>query len=258
MLIHEARDIFAKQGMCKLKDCLKHSRTLAFNRKCEQAKRELEKFFSKVKNPVVSCGGGKDSTATAILARKVMPEAAILCADPPNPLHDREAHIRNLQAWMGGNFVRISYDWNVKAVLSGEIKYPEGLKMRVMLKYHRDNLVDGVVLGLRQSESRSRKLVFRSKGHVYQTQKGWRCIPVATFTAEEVLCVALLYDAPINQVYTRQRADMPFEYIRDGTWWPHGIVDISQWMREYYPEHYEDHKKATFVYDASKSLVCSI
>lgn len=258
MLIYEVKETFSRQGVSRLKDCLKHSRTLAFRRKCEHAKSALDVFFSKVKNPVVSCGGGKDSTATAILARQVLPNVTILCADPPNPLSDRNMHVDNLQAWLSGNFIRIPYDWDVNEVLSGNSKYPEGLKMRVLTKYHRDNRIDGVVLGIRTSESKSRRLVYKSKGQVYKTENGWRCLPVATFSAEEVLCVAMLQDAPINPVYTRQRADISFEIIRDGTWWPHGIVDISQWIREYYPEHYENHIKAIRIYDASKSRVCMI
>lgn len=256
--MYETREAMQKLGALRLSECIKLSKTIAFADKCERARKTLESFISKVSNPIISCGGGKDSTATAILARQVCPHIPVVCANPPNPLSDRTTHLNNLKNWLGGEFVEIDYNWDVGAVLAGEKKYPQGLKMRVLSNYHRENKIDGVIMGLRQSESKSRRIIFRGKGTIYQTQKGWRCIPVAEFTAEEVLCVALKHDAPINPVYTRQSGNFPFELIRDGTWWPHGYTDMSQWIKEYYPEHYEDHMRAKCVYDGRKSYVCQI
>lgn len=229
--------------------------TLAFRRKYDAALCHVEDFLAMCKRPVISCGGGKDSTATAILARQVDPSIPVVCGDPPNPLSDREQHVQHLAAWLGGTFIRVPYAWDVKAVLAGQKRYPENLKIRVLSAWHRAHAVDGVILGLRQSESRSRRIIYQAKGAVYHMQAGWRALPVAKMTAEEVLCVALLHDAPINPIYTRQKGDLCFEHIRDGTWWPHGSVDISSWMLEYYPEHYTEHITALAVYDKKKERV---
>lgn len=75
----------SEAGLKSLADCVKYARTLTFQRKMAKALDRLESFFSVVKNPVVSCGGGKDSTAIAILARKVKPGVPIMCADPRTP-----------------------------------------------------------------------------------------------------------------------------------------------------------------------------
>lgn len=256
MLIPDMKKVGIEAGQDRLRDCGKLAATLGFRRKVDKAIMALNRFFERTKNPAISCGGGKDSTAVAILSRKINPDCLLICGDPPNPLMDREKHLENLFSWLGGNIKRVSYAWNVKAVLSGEEKYPDGLKMRVLRAWHKTHNIDGIVLGIRQTESRSRKLILRSKGLVYQTQTGMRCCPIGDFTAQEVLALALLYDAPINPVYTKQKGNTNFEYIRDGTWWPHGFVDQSSWIREYYPDHYEDYRRATLVYDCHKSRVC--
>lgn len=256
MLIHEMKDRFGLYGALKIQDCIKHSRTLAFKRKYEKALKRVETFLERAKNPVISCGGGKDSTAVSIIARNVCPNIQIVCADPPNPLSDRESHVQNLLAWLGEPFIRIPYTWDVNAVLKGEKNYPEGLKMRTLQQWHKDKGIDGVILGLRKAESNTRRRNFEHRGYIYAVQNGWRCQPIADMSAAEVLCVALLHDAPVNPVYTKQTGDINFEHIRDGTWWPHGFVDNSAWVRQYYPEHYESHALASIVYNAHKSRVC--
>lgn len=230
--------------------------TLGFRRKYDMALHHVENFLAMAKRPVIACGGGKDSTAAAILARRVDPRIPIVCGDPPNPLSDREAHIIALASWLGGSFLRVPYAWDVRSVLDGQKPYPESLKMKVLAAWHKAHGVDGVIFGLRSEESRSRQALLRWKGAIYAMKAGWRCCPVGQMSAEEVLCVALLHDAPINPVYSRQKGNLNFNLIRDGTWWPHGYTDISGWVREYYPEHYEDHIRAGQVYDAHKSRIC--
>lgn len=256
MLIHEAKSIFNVSGKNRLKDCAKYAVLLSFKRKIEDAKHHIAYFLEKTSKPVISCGGGKDSTAIAILARSLDPTIPLVCGDPPNPLSDRETHLKNLFSWLGGSIHRVPYAWDVKDVLEGTKKYPEGLKQRILAKWHREHDVDGVIFGIRVSESRSRRLNFAHNGYVYKTNAGWRCQPIANLSAEEVICVAMMYDAPINPIYERQKGNLDFNFIRDGTWWPHGYINISGWIKEYYPEHYEEHCLATTIYDASKSTVC--
>lgn len=150
--------------------------------------------------------------------------------------------------------MRVPYFWDVQTVLDGRAKYPENLKTRVLSAWHKAHGVDGLILGLRASESKSRRIRYRERGAVYQTKDGWRCLPIARMSAEEAICVALIHDAPVNPVYGRQRGDLPFELIRDGTWWPHGYTDRASWMRCYYPEHYDDYIRAGRVFDAQKSV----
>lgn len=257
MLIHELRQDCAARGKSRLSDCKKLAVTLGFERKLERAKAAIWQMLAVCSKPVISCGGGKDSTALAILTRQIDPSVPLVCGDPPNPLSDREEHLQNLFAWLGGEIQRVPYSWDVAAVLAGKAKYPDNLKQRTLAAWHKSHGVDGVFLGIRAAEARYRRLNFYSRGFVYQTRAGWRCQPLARFTADECLAVALLNDAPINPVYTRQKGECDFESIHDGTWWPHGLVSQAAWMREYYPEHYEQYCLAQIVYDAQKSRVCA-
>lgn len=243
-------------GMQRLADCMKYAGTLAFRRKVGRALSRLESFFSVAKSPVVSCGGGKDSTAIAILARQVKPDVPVMCADPPNPLPDREKHVAELLSWLGGPCVRIPYPWNVESVLAGEALYPEGLKIRVLSAWQQKHDVDGVILGIRAEESKRRSLAVRSRGAVYQMSGGWRCLPICDFTAEESLCVALMSDAPINPVYTRQDGTLDFNRIHDGTWWPHDGGDSLEWMRTWYPDYAGLYAQALAVQGEGRAPIC--
>lgn len=247
----------AATGMAKLADCAKLSRTLLFRRKVDASLRRLDAFFSVTGNPVVSFGGGKDSTALAILARMAEPSVLLVCADPPNPLPDREGHVLNVAGWLGGRCVRVPYPWDVDAVLDGRKRYPEGLKMRVLTKWHRENGIDGVALGVRAQESGQRKLVLGIRGPVYRVKTGWRCCPLSDWTAEETIALALMQDAPVNPVYTKQDGTLDFNRIHDGTWWPHGLGDSYGWLRRWYPDFAELYRRASVVQAGKISPVCS-
>lgn len=234
--------------------------TLEFRRKVADAQRSLEKLFKLTKFPIVSCGGGKDSTATALLAKSVNPDIYILCANPPNPLDDRAAHNEKLKKFLGGVWVDLPYDWDVDSVLAGKEKYPYGLKMRVLSEFQRDNNIDGVILGIRAQESKGRAMNFRLRGDLYQVEDGWRCTPIVRFTAEESLAVALLFDAPINPVYEKTHLAPSYEYLRDGTWWCHTpqYADlVGGWMKYYYPQHYEDYLRSVQLQGGIRGDVCS-
>lgn len=252
MFLHEMK----KNDGSSIKECFKHSRTLDFKRKRDNALRQIEIFLRKVKNPAISCGGGKDGTAISILARSICPSIPIICGDAPNTLSDRDQHLESLFSWLGGTVHRVPYDWDVEPVLRGVKAYPEGLKMRILSKWQKMHGIDGIIFGVRASESKLRRISLSSRGFVYEMKEGWRCQPIADMSAAESICVAIMSDAPINPVYTRHEGYIDFDSIRDGTWWPHGKIDRSSWIRRYYPEHYEDFKKASIVYDASKSRVC--
>ena len=114
------------QDCGSLLDMEKYARTIDFQRKVDDAMRTLDNFYRITKNPVISCGGGKDGTAVALLSIRIGSNAPIVCADPPNPLPDREQHKSALRDYLGVGWSSVPYDWDVEAVLSGDQKYPEG------------------------------------------------------------------------------------------------------------------------------------
>lgn len=235
-----------KSSGFKLSDCLKLAPTLEFRRKHDEALKIIELFLNSVKHPAVSCGGGKDGTAALILAQEIMPNITVLCADPPNPLDGRAEHIENLFQAVKGEIIRVPYNWNVKAVLSGAEQYPEGLKMRMLKQAQKEADIDGIIWGCRNSESRAREINFSKNGYIYRVSDGtWRCQPIAKWSAEDVIALALACGYPINPLYENLDGMAGIDDVHDGTWFPHGAGDSKQWwIKKYYPQHYDDYLAA--------------
>lgn len=245
MNISDFRKLEENHNQKKLTDLLKLAKTLQFKKKVDESFRVAESFLDVVKNPVVSCGGGKDGTAIALIFKKIDPKIKILTAQPPNPLPDRNEHLKNLKSWLGDkNWIELDYDWDVDAVLAGKEKYPEGLKMKKMSQWAKDEEVDGVIFGVRAAESRARTINYRKNGKIYKMKDGWRCQPIVDWSAEESICFTLLLGAPINPVYEKMGGIGNLEQLRDGTWWPHGVADRGGWMKKYYPDFYDLYRKA--------------
>lgn len=234
--------------------------TLQYQNKLNNAMRTIEQFLKLVKKPVISAGFGKDSMATAIIAKAVDHTIPIICANPPNPLSDRQKHLKNAIDYFGNNITQIPYYWDVQSVLDKKSKYPTGLKAKILSKWQMDNNIDGIIFGIRNNESRARKINYAMRGDIYQVSDGtWRCLPIAKFTAEESLATALYFDAPINPVYQKTKLMTSFEQIRDGTWWPHGIADargFGEWLKLYYPEHYNNYILAIELENGYTNEVC--
>lgn len=238
-----------EKNAIKLVEIEKYAHTLAFQRKLNQALQVLDVFFSQAGNPVISCGGGKDGTAVAILATQVNPLVKIICANPPNPLPDRKIHLENLKQYLDGQWSEIDYKWDVRAVLEGRAAYPYNMKQRVLTQWAQENDIDGVIMGIRNAESRARTINFAKNGYIYQTKSGLRCQPIAKWTWQEVICLSLLFGAPINPVYEKMSGIPNLDYLHDGTWWAHGFGDKAGWIKRYYPEHYDDYLRSSIISD---------
>lgn len=227
-----------------LLDLSKYAKTIEFERKVSHALMVMETFLKQTSNPVISCGGGKDGTAIALLAKMLGAHVPIICANPPNPLPDRETHNKELCKWLGEAWTDLPYNWDVESVLEGREKYPEGLKMKMLSQYQKENNIDGVIFGIRSAESRSREINLAVRGEIYTVPDGIRCQPIAKWNAQESLCIALLLDAPINPVYLKMDGCGGMEQLHDGTWWPHGLQDRAGWIKKYYPDYYNLYEKA--------------
>lgn len=210
----------------------------------DDAVRAIAQFLEICKYPVVSCGGGKDGTAIALLVKRLGGSVPIVCADPPNPLPDREAHKDELKRFLGVPWFSVPYPWDVDAVLNGKEAYPNGLKMRALSEWQQKHGVDGVVFGIRTAESRARKINLAKNGMTYKVGDGLRCQPIARWSAYDSICLAMHMDAPINPVYWKLGGIGNVEQLHDGTWWPHGFCDRLGWMRRYYPEYAGKYERA--------------
>lgn len=234
--------------------------TRQFTDKVYCAKKNIENMMKLCANPILSCGGGKDSTAIAILAKTVNPDIYVICANPPNPLPDRAKHNDELKKYLGGVWIDLDYAWDVDAVLKGDIKYPKNHKIDTLKAFQSDNDIDGVIFGIRKTESNGRLMNYKLNGDLYKTKDGWRATPIVNFTAEESLAVAILHDAPINPVYEKTHLAPNYEYLRDGTWWCHNTqyADVTGgWMRYHYPELYQRYMMSVDIQGGIKNPICA-
>lgn len=226
--------------------CLAWTRTAEHQRRLDEARRSVDDWLSSTENPAVSCSGGKDSSLTLLLARDALPSIPVYRADPPNPLSDRPAHVASLLQAAGGDWRIVPYVWDVESVLSGDERYPSGLKVRRLVETMRIDGIGGVALGVRADESRSRRIHVATRGLVYEKADGLRvCQPIARWSAEAVIGELLRRDAlPLNPVYRRLAStSLDLGRIRDGTWWP-VAPGQREWISSHYPEHLRDFQRA--------------
>lgn len=243
-------------NICKLNDIAKYSKTLEFRKKLYRSLDVLDTFLKNKDNPILSCGGGKDGTAICLLSLMLGVKPTVLCANPPNPLPDREEHKRNLRNFLGFKWIDVSYDWDCESVLRGEKEYPAKLKMDKLSKYQQENNIDGVVFGIRALESNARTINLKKNGYIYSTKNGDRCQPIANWSAYDSICLALILDAPVNPVYYKMDGCGDLERLHDGTWWHHGIESRAWWFKRYYPDYYELYQQSFFIGD-KKNIQCS-
>lgn len=240
-----------------LADIGKYAHTLDFQRKVNESLRTLDAFFMATENPVISCGGGKDGTAIALLAKSLGADVTYVTADPPNPLPDREEHNKQLRKWIGGKWEIIPYPWNVEKVLSGEEKYPDRLKIKTLSEWQKSHDIDGVVFGIRSEENKTRLYNYAARGEIYRTfDGGLRCTPIVKWSAEDSLCLALYLDAPINPVYRKMDGVQNLELLHDGTWWAHDMGEHGGWIKRYYPDFYELYCQSISI-ESQKYLPCT-
>jgi 3'-phosphoadenosine 5'-phosphosulfate sulfotransferase (PAPS reductase)/FAD synthetase len=225
-----------------LSNCLRRTLTIDWHRRVEIACRDIDRWLEKCRAPIVSCSGGKDSTVLLALCRERRPDIPVIRADPPNPLPERAEHVHHLQDAAAGEWHVVPYPWDVEAVLEGRARYPANLKIRQLQSAQKSLNVDGVALGIRAAESAQRRRILRARGTVYQLKDGsWRCCPLAWWSAEDVLGYLLrLNSLPLNPVYrhTERMPEGNLEWLRDGTWWPHGLYPEQNrpWMELHYPD----------------------
>lgn len=231
-----------------LSRCLGWTRTLEYQRRLDEARAVISEWLTTTPAPAVSVSGGKDSTLTLLLVRDQCPEALAIRADPPNPLPGRSGHVAELEIAAGGEWMHVPYPWDVEAVLRGEQRYPAGLKIERLLDAMRGRSVNGVALGVRAAESRTRSIHVARRGLLYQRADGLLvCQPLARWSAEQVIGALLAADSlPLNPVYRRlSSAPASLEHLRDGTWWP-VHYEQRRWLETHYPSvlHLYDRARA--------------
>lgn len=242
------------RGRSDLGRCRALASTLDFGRKLERSRAWVRHWLDRCRRPLISCSGGKDSTAVLQLVHEADPGVPVLLASPANPTLridlDRADHVRLLQladpAGAGGWQVK-TYAWDVEAVLQRDVSWPTGAKKACLVAAQIAGGADGLAWGLRREESRPRREVLASLGPIWPLRyRGYpgrpilTCAPIQDWTAEEVVGWLLATDRlPLNPVYSRTEGVPSLRYLRDNGWWPRDTPDrhgYRDWLQLHYAE----------------------
>lgn len=240
-----------------MEDLRAWSSTAEFRSKLARASEVIRAWLQSASRPAISCGGGKDSTAVALLVRAERRDVPIFCAHPPNPMPDRAEHINRLCKYLGEPWINVPYPWNVESVLEGREAYPHLLKIRALTAAMDSCGIDSVAMGIRERESQSRRILAATRGELYRRKNGVVCLPVLRWKAEETLGFAMSIGAPVHPVYKKKHLMPSYEVLRDGTWWPHGLAlsrGYRAWLNWHYPSVVESYDRAALVVERSAAV----
>lgn len=193
-----------------------HAKTNAYRRKLKSARAIVTRAFEKCAevgcSGYVSLSGGKDSTVVFALAREQAPNIPAVWSDDEWFLPETLAYIRRLQS--AGHDVRQirTQAWHAEWLqVSGDYNgIPD---------YARQQGWRLCFLGLRQEESKTRRLHLRSLGPLFYAKSDgfWHCNPIHDWRWQDVWAYIVTTDTDYNQAYDiLERIGVPPEHQRIG------------------------------------------
>lgn len=229
-----------------------HSRTRAFARRVESARRILQDGAELGGEPAISISWGKDSTvATDISVMELGPLKAIHLAS----CHEIEGwqRVRDHFASIGVEISVIEPTRTVEEMI--EFLSQVGLcyervrdgvpaaKGRAMRERLAELGLSAQIMGLRRAESRGRRLYLRHYGPAYRRQDGVVNIcPLAWWSAQDVWAWIVSRDLPYHEeVYDRENCGMTRMDLRNGGWMTTqaGESGRVRWLRRNHPREFE-------------------
>ena len=207
---------------------------------------------------VVAWSTGKDSTAMCHLVRAIAPETPIIIQFDDCDWPSKRPYYERVCRAQGWACTEVEPDFSVwdrmRAGRIGEEDFcaqDHSLTRDAFLApldaARRRHRCPGVFLGLRTAESRARRVHLATRGRLYQiTSGGWRCCPLAQWSAEDVFAYHVARGIEINPAYFNNRFRPP-EEIRL-SWAIPTPTSIrygdAEHLRYYYPEQYRRTKEA--------------
>lgn len=199
---------------------------------------------------VLSWSTGKDSTAMTHLVRSLYPLTPIMIqfddCDWPSK-RPYFARVIEAQGW-DAHVVEPQFSvWDrMRAGKIGEEEFcaqsnsltQDGFLKPLADKQHELGC-DGVYMGLRADESKTRNVHLRSRGELYQLKSGeWRCCPLSRWTSEDVFAYLVAHGVEINPCYLMNTILSP-EEIRI-SWAVPTPKSLSHGEQEHFRRHYPD------------------
>ena len=233
-----------------------HARSPAHRRKVEAARETVTRCIDATPDAAVGWSAGKDSTALVHLACVEMGHALPVYSEKDDlDFPGERDYIERLAALWGLDLTIVSPDVSLQQWIAdhaGELDAGEDFHGRAaaLSREHFYGLIESytgkhgaVLLGLRQEESRGRKMNRALRGKLYQKRTGqWICTPLADWSGLDVFAYLLSRDVPVLDVYRcigfMHRSE-PWR-VRKSWWIPgaHSRKGGMVWLRRYYPSLY--------------------
>lgn len=216
-----------------------HSTMPSFINKVEKSKKVIKEFLEKCSNPYVAWSTGKDSTAVLGLTRGVKEDVVAVHIDSgvelPGTDETREKVNNVIHFKTERPFLDLAEEFGLET--------KETRKSVFVKQLEETYSFDGVLMGLRADESRTRKQNAK-RGMIYQRRDGmWICNPILYWTMKDVFAYIVSRGLPIHPHYLM---DGPFElkHRRVGSYVSSRnrgseFGRFAQ-LRYFYPEIYEE------------------
>ncbi|GIW06331.1 MAG: hypothetical protein KatS3mg060_1136 [Dehalococcoidia bacterium] len=193
---------------------LAHSRTLAFQRRLDEARRAIEAWRRVTTRRFVSYSAGKDSEVVLHLARQDEPQLLAVWSDDEFNLPETLAQLERTP-----NLHRIAARvWHAEwftAWADGPARVPPGTEWVEpiagqfgLAAWAIRHGYDGVAIGLRAQESADRRRNARRRGTLHQLRETgvWHAYPLAWWRTEDVWAYLVSREVPYNAAYDRLSA----------------------------------------------------
>lgn len=236
----------------------------AFQRKLTRALATITVALGRAKTPVIAYTSGKDSMAVLALVQRLAPATPAAWSDDELEYPETVAHMALLRQVAGDQLIMTSgasqhagwfWPWRDKPSFREPLPGMRRIKAE-QDDYLRTKGFDLTFLGLREEESQVRREWLRQARlehglplYPVKSGTGWRCCPIADWSADEVHALLVGWGLPINPVYDRltaigiprakQRVGplplVPRHYLADG--WP----DMLERLESRYGQRWHDH-----------------
>lgn len=171
------------------------------NYKEKEALKIIEQFLKQVKKPYIAFSGGKDSTVMLHLISRLTKNIDVFteCNDLDFPdkmeLCDKLIDICKIKNYYTGHTERIN-------LVDGSGWF------QCVKEFVEDGNYDGLFMGLREEESKGRRINIYKKGLIYNYSKNNKnmnklrcCLPLGFWKAEEIFTYIIKYNLPYHKIY---------------------------------------------------------
>lgn len=190
---------------------LAHAKTAAFDRKVEQAERIIWRWLDKCASPYVRFSGGKDSTVMLHLVRRIAPDSPAMFTHDEYVLPETMEFVDTTE-----NLRKIAYTnphapwftaWRDGPVnLPPDVEWVETGEAKDTAAIYQDRYDhDGVAIGSRADENKTRRAYLKAKGPLFKvhSRNVWQCYPVAWWTDRDIWAYLLSRRVPYNKAYDK-------------------------------------------------------